>query len=188
MQDNLNMLIRKHAGLVYNQLRKFNLAEDPDAESIGFEALYNAVLNYDESKGAKLSTVATVYIYNALGSYVRTLNNKRVIKTVSYNNVAYTDDSEEHEFVDLLSTGEDIEGQYIRSELYRYTRETFNSLYDTLTNETHKTILRIWNESDFTATTVDISKTVNVSQSYVSQVINNFKFKMKKKLEDMYYD
>lgn len=188
MQEDLNKLMKENIGLVYNQLHKFNLADDPEAESIGYEALYNAILNFDESRGNKLSTVATIYIYNALGSYIRALNNKRVIKTVSYNNIAYADDSEEHEFVDMLSTEDDIERNYIRSELHRHARKTFNELYDMLTNEKHKAILSIWRDSDFTMNTVDISKSIGVSQSYVSQVINNFKFKMKKKLEDMYYD
>lgn len=184
----MNTLIKTHSGLVYRQLHKFNLIRDHDAESIAFEALYNAIKDFDESKGTKLSTVATVYIYNALGSYVRSLNKKRVIQVVSYNNVAYEDDTEEHEFVDMLSSGVDIEEDYIRSELYKHTRATFNELYDMLTNETHKSILKLWSDSEFKATTVEISKQLNVSQSYVSQVINNFKFKMKKKLEDMYYD
>lgn len=184
----IDSIIADNVGLIYTQLNKFNLAGDPEAESIGYEALYNAIVNFDESKGNKLSTVATIYIYNALGSYIRSLNNKRVIKTVSYNNIAYTDDSEEHEFVDMLSTGEDIEGSYIRYELHKHARKTFNELYDMLTNEKHKAILGIWRDSDFTMNTVDISKQIGVSQSYVSQVINNFKFKMRKKLEDMYYD
>lgn len=188
MQNDLNALIREHSGLVYSQLHKFYLVDDPEAESIAFEALLNALRNFDESKNTKLSTVATVYIYNALGSYVRKLNKQRVIETISYNNIAYTDDSEEHEFVDMLSTGESIEGNYIRSELHAYTRKTFNEIYDTLTNERHKAILKLWDESDFLATTVEISKQIGVSQSYVSQVINSFKFKLKKKLEDMYYD
>lgn len=188
MHEDLNMLIQTHSGLVYSQLHKFNLIHDQDAESIAYEALYNALSNFDESKGTKISTVATVYIYNALGSYIRTLNKKRVIPVISYNNVAYEDDSIEHEFVDMLSTGESVEDAYLHTELCRLARDTFNELYDTLTNDVHKTILKLWDESDFTMTTVEISKQVNVSQSYVSQVINNFKFRMKKKLEDTYYD
>lgn len=188
MREDLNTLIKKHSGLVYSQLHKFHLINDPEAESIAFEALLNALRTYDESRNTKLSTVATVCIYNALGSYVRKLNKQRVIETVSYNNIAYTDDSESHEFVDMLSTGEDIESNYIRSELYAYTRKAFNELYDTITNDKHKTILKVWNESDFTATTVEISKQIGVSQSYVSQVISGFKFKLRKKLEGMYYD
>ena len=188
MQGDLNTLIRTHSGLVYNQLRKFNLIQDPEAESIAYEALYNSILNFDESKGNKFSTVATVYIYNALGSYVRSLKGKRKIVTISYNNVAFTDDSEEHEFVDLLASDADVESDYIRGELLKHTRDVFNEVYASLTNEKHVAIIKLWDESDFTMSTTEISSQVNVSQSYVSQVINNFKFKMRKKLEEMYYD
>lgn len=188
MQGDYNMLIQTHSGLVYSQLHKFNLIQDQEAESIAYEALYNAIKDFDNSKGTKISTLATVYIYNALGSYIRTLNKKRVIQVVSYNNIAYTDDADDHEFVDILPSDESIEDNYVKSELHQYTRSVFNELYDKLTNDKHKLILDLWNKSDFAATTVEIAKQLDVSQSYVSQVINNFKFKMKKKLEDMYYD
>lgn len=187
MQD-INKLIEDNKGLVFSQLHKFKLAGDPEAESIGYEALYNAILNYDASKGTKLSTVATVYIYNALGSYVRALNAKRQIQTISYNNIAYSDDSEDHEFVELLSTEETIEEAYIRREVGRYALEAFDRLYDKLANEKHKAILRAWKDSEFTAQTKDIGKQVGVSQSYASQVINNFKYNLRKELEDIYYD
>lgn len=188
MQENMNSLIETNLGLVYHQLHKFNLANDPEAESIGYEALYNAIKNYDSSKGAKLSTVATVYIYNALGCYVRALNAKRQIKTISYNNVAYTDESEEHEFVDMMTSEDSIEDNYIHNELCTYAMETFDRMHSKLTNEKHKIILTAWKASEFKAQTKEIAKEVGVSQSYVSQVINNFKFTLRKELEDMYYD
>lgn len=187
MQD-IDKLISDNKGLIFEQLNKFNLVEDPEAESIGYEALYNAIRNYDSEKGTKLSTVATVYIYNALGSYVRTLNTKRRIQTVSYNNVAYTDDSEEHEFIELIPAGNSIEEALIRREKNRLVREVFNKMYDKLTNEKHKAILAAWRDSEFIAQTKDIAVIVGVSQSYVSYVINNFKHSLKKELEEIYYD
>lgn len=187
MQD-INKLIDANKGLVFKQLHKFRLADDPEAESIGYEALYNAILNYDNSKGNKLSTVATVYIYNALGSYVRSLNAKRQIQTVSYNNIAYSDDSEEHEFVDLLASEETIEDTYIKQELHRSAMDAFNKMYDRLANEKHKAIIKAWKDSEFTAQTKEIGKQVGVSQSYASQIINNFKYTLRKELEDIYYD
>ena len=185
MQD-IDVLIENNKRLVYKQLHKFNLAKDPDAESIGFEALYNAIKNYDSNRGAQLATVATVYIYNALGSYVRTLNAKRQIHTVSYNN--YMDKNEEDEFLELLTTGESVEDLYLHKEVCRCAVEAFNKLYDRLTNDRHKVILKNWMESDFSATTTEIAKCVGVSQSYVSQVINKYKYILKKELEDIYYD
>lgn len=182
------MLIQTHSGLVYSQLHKFKLIQDPEAESIAYEALYNAILNYDESKGTKLSTVATVYIYNALGSYVRTLNAKRQIQTISYNNIAYSDDNDDHEFLDLIPATTSVECDYVHKELCRCAMEAFDTMYSRLTNEKHKVILQAWKDSEFTAQTKDIAVKVGVSQSYVSQVINNFKYTLRKELEDMYYD
>ena len=187
MQEDLNTLITKHSGLVYSQLHKFKLAGDPEAESIGYEALYNALRNYDASKGTKLSTIATVYIYNALGCYVRSLNIKRQIQTISYNK-PILDGSEEREFVEFIPSDVDIERDYIRKELCKAAMETFEALYSKLTNETHKVILAAWKDSEFTAQTKEIAKSIGVSQSYVSQVINNFKHSLKKKLEGIYYD
>lgn len=187
MQD-IDKLIADNVGLIHKQLYKFNLAQDPEAESIGYEALYNAILNYDSKKGNKLSTVATVYIYNALGSYVRTLNAKRQIQTISYNNIAYTDDSDDHDFLDLLPSDHSVEDDYIYREECSLALRAFNNRYDKLTNEKHKTILKAWKDSEFEATTKDIAKSVGVSQSYVSQVINNFKFSLRKELEELHYD
>ena len=181
------MLIKKHSGLVYNQLRKFYLNDDPEAESIGFEALYNALLNYDESKGTAFSTVATVYIYNALGCYLRSLNAKRKIQTISYNNLVSSDSGETHEFVELLASGEDPECAYIDKDLCAQAMKCFDETYDKLTNEKHKAIVGLWREYEFDIQTKEIAKQLDISQSYVSQVLNMFRGTMKKKLESVYY-
>lgn len=187
MQD-IDDIIQANIKLVYAQLHKYNLANDPEAESIGYEALYHAIRDYDSSKGTKLSTVATVYIYNALGSYVRKLNNKRQLQIVSYNNIVQNGESDEDEFVDLIPADTCVESDYIRQENSERVREIFDKAYSGLTNEKHKLIIKCWNESDFTAQTKDIAAMAGVSQSYASQVILNFKSRLKKKLEDIYYD
>ena len=184
----IDKIILDNKGLVYKQLNKFNLVNDPDAESIAYEALYNAILNYDATKGTKLSTVATVYIYNALGSYTRTLNRKRQLEVISYNNIAYSDDNGDHEFCEMIQTETSIEAEYVHNELCRLAMKAFYEVYERLTNDKHKEIIRHWQESEFKAQTVEVAKLANVSQSYASQVINNFKHRLKKKLEDVYYD
>lgn len=188
MQDDINATITKHIGLIFNQLKKFNLAKDPEAESIGYEALYNAILTYDQSKNVQFSTYASVCIYNALGSYVRTQNKQRQLEVISYNNVAYSEDGTDHEFVDFLSTPSDVEQDFMRKELHGIVREEFQKQYDTLTNEKHKTIITLWRNSEFEASMVSIAKQAGVSQPYVSQVINSFKFNLRKRLEEHYYD
>lgn len=185
MQE-IDYIILANVGLVYHMLHRYHLVGDPEAESIGYEALYNAIKDYDSSRGTKLSTVATVYIYNALGSYVRRLNNKRRIQTISYNNLMNA--PEDEEFIDLLPSDINIEADCIKQELLAHVRSTFDSKLERLTNEKHKKILKEWNESDFSAQTKDIATKVGVSQSYVSQVINSFKHKLRKELEAIYYD
>ena len=61
MQDDINATIAKHIGLIFNQLKKFNLAADPEAESIGYEALYNAILTYDQNKKIRFRTFTRRY-------------------------------------------------------------------------------------------------------------------------------
>lgn len=188
MQDDINATIAKHSGLIFNQFKKFNLAKDPEAESIGYEALYNAILTYDQSKNVQFSTYASVCIYNALGSYVRTQNKQRQLEVISYNNIAYSEDGTDHEYVDFLSTSSGVEQDFMKTELHRIVREEFQKQYDMLTNEKHKTILSLWRNSDYEASMVSIAKQAGVSQPYVSQVINSFKFNLRKRLEEYYYD
>ena len=56
MQD-INDMIENNTGLIYAQIRRLKLYNDPEAESIGFEALYTAITNYDVTKGYELSTL-----------------------------------------------------------------------------------------------------------------------------------
>lgn len=188
MQGDINEVIASNVGLVYDQLNKFNLARDPEAESIGYEALYNAVCNFDENKGTKLSTLATVYIYNALGTYVRALNKKRQLEVISYNNIAYTADGDSKEYIDFLPDHKSVEDEYVRKETCKVVQQVVQELYDNLANEKHKVILAKWRESGYVATTKSLASEVGVSQPYVSQVINNLKFKLRQRLEEHYYD
>ena len=188
MQGDVNTKIASNAGLIFKQLKKFNLAKDPEAESIGYEALYTALLTYDQSKNIQFSTYASVCIYNALGSYVRTLNKRRQLDIISYNNIAYSEDGTDHEFVDFLPTPSDVEQDFMKKELHRIVREEFQKQYDALTNKKHQVILSLWRDSEYEASMVSIAKQAGVSQPYVSQVINSFKFNLRKKLEEYYYD
>lgn len=188
MQECIDDKIRDNVGLIFAQLNKFNLAKDPEAESIGYEALYNAILTYDQSKNVQFSTYASVCIYNALGTYVRTLNKQRQLEVISYNNVAYSEDGTDHEFVDFFEAPTSVEEDYIRAERNQLVRQAVKAQYDKLTNEKHKAIILLWCRSGYSMSSVTIAKEIGVSQSYVSQVISNFKFKLKKRLEEYYYD
>ena len=188
MQDDINDKIASNVGLIFTQLKKFNLAKDPEAESIGYEALYNAILTYDQSKNVQFSTYASVCIYNALGSYTRTLNKQRQLEVISYNNIAFSEDGTDHEFVDFIANPVDMESEFFKEELYKVVRDEVQAQYNSLTNEKHRAIVALWRDSGYEASMVSIAKQIGVSQPYVSQVINKFKFNLRKRLEEHYYD
>lgn len=187
MQDDINTKIADNKGLIFKQLHKFKLAKDQEAESIGYDALHKAVLTYDDSKGIQFSTYGSVCIYNALGCYVRTLNKQRQLEVLSYNSIAYSEDGVDHEFVDFFMATDDTEAAYVRNELHSIVRDVFDEEYNRLTNLNHMGIIDQWKESDFSASTVELARTTGNSQPYVSQVLNSFKFKLRKKLEEYYY-
>jgi RNA polymerase sigma factor (sigma-70 family) len=188
MQD-INIVIYDNIGLVMNQLKKLHLPFDPEAESIGYEALYRAASTYDESKGYRFSTYATCCIYNALGSHIRTLNKKRTLDVVSYNNIAYNEDGKSQDFLSLLASSKTTaEQEYLKQELNQKVCNVFENTFNKLTNEKHIAIISIWHESEYKKTNADIAKEVQVSQPYVNQVLNSFIHKLRKKLEAYYYE
>jgi RNA polymerase sigma factor (sigma-70 family) len=183
----LDSIIEANTGLIMLQLHRLNLRNDPEAESLGYEALYNAAKTYDEEKGYKFSTYATCCIFNALGSYIRTLNKKRQLSYISYNAIAYSDDTGEHEHLEFLAS-DDVADSVLQDELYETVSKAYLKSYNELTNVKHKAIVHAWHESGYKRTNQEIADLVGVSQPYVNQVISIFKFKVRKRMEEYYHD
>ena len=179
MRDGIETVINQNVGLLYKQLHKFHLASDADAISFGYEALWKAVTTYSADKDVKFSTYATVCIFNALGSYVRTLNRQRQLEVISYNNIV----DNTTEYLELLKSPVNIEDEYVRNEYASVLDVTLESVFNMLSKK-HKEIITRWIDSDFEATATQIAKEVGCSQSYVSQVEAIFKGKFKKRLEE----
>jgi len=177
-------MINSNIGLLHKQLHKLHVAGNPDAISLGYEALYNACKTFDITKGVAFSTYATVCIYNALGTYIRSLHKKKRIVTVSYN--AFI--NEEQEFGQVVISDTILEDKQLKKELHDKINEALVSLDKELTNATYRMILKAWKDSAFESSTVDIARKVGVSQSYVSQALNVLKFRLRRKLEGYYYD
>jgi RNA polymerase sporulation-specific sigma factor len=156
------------------------LTHDPEAESIGFEALLNAINTFDDQKNVKFSTYATVCIYNALGSYIRELNKKRQLEVISYNSLVY----EEAELVDFIPGPCSAEDDYVGNEYCKYIRKILADEHAKLHNHTVWNVVDIWITSEFTKDTKEIAKEAGVSQSYVSQILNRFRYSLKKRLEE----
>lgn len=179
----IDEIISSNTGLIWAQLKRLYLCNDPDAESIGYVALYNAAVTFDESKGFQFSTYATCCIYNALGSYIRHLKRKKQLDVVSYNNLI-----NECEYLTVLVADVDVERDLINKELHKEVLTAVTELICAMPAGKKRSIIELWMDSDFKLTYTDISKITNVSQPYVSQVINAILFTLRKRLEDMYYD
>lgn len=185
MQD-INDIIKANTGLVYKQLHKFYLSDDPDAESYAYEALMNAALTFDEATGVKFSTYATVCIYNALGCHIRRINKKRQLEVMSYNTTAYSDENGEHEHLEYIASEAYVDENLMRVELVETTRKEIKNIVDETQNDTHRKIMFMYIESEYEATTYEIALKTGVSQSYVSQILNIFKGKLRKRMEEYY--
>ena len=175
--------IRNNCGLVYRQLHRFHLSNDNDAESLAFEALWKASVDYDKTKGTRFSTLATVYIYNSLCGYLRKLKAKNKLDFVSCN-AKLGDD--EHELIDLIAAIDTTDEDSAYEELCTNVVILYNELLEDVHNEKHRTILEIWRTAGFNCSATYIASKVGVSQSYVSQVLNVFKHNVKIEMESRY--
>ena len=183
MQSTVDTIIRTNTGLVYKQLHRFYLLNDNEAESIAFEALWKAACDYDCTKGTKFSTLATVYIYNALCGYIRKLKAKNKIEYVSYNKLIGDD---QHEYLELLASDENVAEDLEYEEFLNFVATLYDEALLAVQNDKHRRILKIWRDKDFNCSATHIANEAGVSQSYVSQVLSSFKYKFRCLLEDTY--
>lgn len=176
--------IKANEGLAWNMLRKMHLHTDPEAISLAFEALWRAIENYDSSKGTKLSTVASVYIYNRLGSYIRSLNKKQQLEVVSYNNIAYNDDDGGHEHLEFLVDDFDIDRNFNVAAFKEDVSAALADARESLTSDKQRAVFDIWVTSEFEESTSKIAKLAGVSQPQASETLNRVKFRLKKGLKE----
>lgn len=173
-------IIEQNKARVYSQMKKFKLSGDPEAESIGYEALYNAAMTFDESKNVTFSTYSTVCIYNALGCYIRELNKKRQLEVISYHEPMY----ENSELVDFIPGPCSAEDTCVGEDYLCYIKRVLHEEHEKLANTTVWKVVNNWIESEFSKGTKEIANEVGVSQSYVSQVLNRFRYSLRKRLEE----
>ena len=178
----INDKIAENLGLVYQQLIRFKLSTDQDAESYAYEALYNAIRTYDESTGAAFSTYATCVIANTLRMHLRKMNKKRQLEVVSYD-APVTNGEDSATIVDTLRQAEDTESIVLFNELSDVVADSFRKVYNTL-NDTHKRVISMWYASDYKMTQVEIANALRLSQPTVSKALSHFKYKLKLELEE----
>jgi DNA-directed RNA polymerase specialized sigma subunit len=181
-EQDINDRIADNMNIVYYMINRMYLNNDPQALSLGLEALYNALQTYTANEKTKFSTYACVCIYNTLGGYIRTMNKLRQVHTVSYDALISYDT--QTTLLDTLPDDCDIEADYIHKEECGRLYAQFVHVYNCTHNPVHKNILSIWHLNDFNISATDIAKIANVSQSYVSNVLAIYKTRIKKSLKE----
>ena len=173
-------LIILNKGLIWKQLKKFGLIGDPEALSLGYEALYKAIMTFNTSRSNRFSTYATVCIYNRLGSYVRSLNTTIRKNTISYD--APVDDKGTT-YLDSFESTLTADRRLLEEAGVEEIMQCVELCIAEVNNKTQRSILEYWRRSMFKATHREIASELDCSQSYVSQTLNRFRCDLKNKLE-----
>lgn len=177
----INDQIAKHTGLIYKQLTAFNLLQDQDAESFAYEALYRAIVTFNDKSGAAFSTYAVCCINNALRKHLRTLNRKRQFEIMSYDAPLLSDESSC--LADILEHPESVEQTLLSEEASRYIVAAFKTEYDLLVPK-HKKVVRMFYGYGGKATQKEIATSVGVTQATVSKIVSAFKHRVKIRMEE----
>lgn len=181
-RDVVNDLVCANEGLVWDVLHKYKLSKNHDAVSLAFEALFIAVLEYDITKNAKFSTFATIVIYNRIGSYIRTTHNKaNSMPIISYHSVI-TDN--EGTLLDFISSTETADNHALDLCFIDGLNRGICAILKETHNYNHKEVIKTWITSDFKMPQATIAERVGCSQSYVTQILNKFKTRLKIKLKE----
>ena len=178
----INEQIRSNLGLVYRQLHRFRLVDDPDAESFAYEALYKALMTYDKASGNAFSTYAICVISNSLRLHIRNKTKKRQITTISLS-TPISNDKGALCLMDTIENRVSIEDTLITEELRKAAKESIKRLLSEA-NETTRNIITEWYASDCRLTQKEIADKVGVTQACVSRTLSKFKYKLKIELED----
>ena len=173
-------LITDNMGLVYAQLKRFNMLNDDDAYGYAVDALINAARSYDDSRSVKFSTYAMACIYNGLAMYMRTVRKRR--HEISYDvEVRDTDLT----LRDLLpDTGPMPDELYLDKELHVMVRKAIDKVLSEFTNKTSVDIIEYWRDTGFTARQADIAAALGIAQPTVSRALSAFKYRIKCELEE----
>lgn len=181
----INDKIAANSGLVYQQLTKFQMLHDQDAESFAYEALYRAVVTYDESTGNAFSTYAVCCISNALRKHLRTFNKKRTLDVVSYHTPVITEcDGDDIYLIDVLTNAiDDAETTLICNEECAKIYRAFEAERELL-SPLHRKIIDVFYNADGKLSQKEVGAIVGTTQVTVSRAISQFRNRLKIRLEE----
>lgn len=168
-------LYKENENLVYFCLKKYGLEFDEDYQQMARIGLWNACKSFDISKEFKFSTYAVHVINNEVFKQFRKINAKkeRTAVVISLNekisNNGTTKDIENLTYEDSLADSKDYYESFI-------IKDVIKQVYDKLSKEEQKLFILYFVEDK---TQQEISKKLNLSQSYISRLLKKLKNKFK---------
>ena len=172
-------IVIKNMNLVYHmikQLPHINPNDYDDWVQIGRIGLIKAVSTFDETKGKKFSTYASVCIKNEIYMHLRKERTQN--KNISLNDIIYTDGKgSECQLQDILGNDEELIEEIEDDEIIT------NALGIILNILQPKEAVAILYKISGIYTQKDIGESLGVSQSYASRLIGNAGRKIRKYLE-----
>lgn len=168
--ESRNKLIEHNIKLViYIVKKKFSYTNYSRKElvSIGIDAIFNAIRNFDMDKETEFSTFLYKSIINEILVYMK--KNKRAYKrlaTVSFYSPSKI--SEDDLLIDTLKSPMNLENDYIDSEIYRYIDELVESLPDK-----KRSVIELYygfNDND-KMIQEEVGNKLNISKQYVNKIL-----------------
>jgi len=156
--EDIDTLLSEHQRLVYYMLKRMKQRGNPDAESVAWEALWDAINLFDIYSKTEFSTYACTLIQNAVNNVLRK-------QTKQY--------AAQQELVHQLRYMLHIDS---KSEVYMLHRIGF--LLDKYLKDKSvitKQVLSAWYESEFEYSVTELSRTCGCAASYVSRIQQLFR-------------
>ena len=150
-----------------------------DLLSVGIIALISAVDTFDISKSTSFSTYAIICIDNAILNFVKKVTADK--KICSVDETIFIDETiTKLNMLSTLSSNINLEGDYIRKEVYSAIRK----LVDSLPDKDREIIIMYFGFGDNRRYTQrEIAEKYNVSQVYISRIINKILYQFGNRLE-----
>lgn len=187
--DNVERLVEENQKLMWKLLNKMYLEKDDEALSIAFEALFKAAKDFEPDRGNKFSTVAYIYIYNALGNYIKHLKHLQRNQPLSYSTTLVTySTGDEKTMLQCIASSETADKNTMQEELGEQIAAALARTKEYLKTDLQRSIFDMWYASEFQAQYQDIAKELKCSSAQVSHTIAVIRKNFKYELKGYYYD
>lgn len=167
--EDINTLLERHKNLIYYMLTRMNQLGNQDAESMAWEALWDAIGTFDVFSNVAFSTYACTLIRNAINNVLRkqqldSANLRALNYQLELEARTYSMDTESSELVDYI---EHCFQQFILTKI-----------------GVSKNVLLAWHSSGFLSTVTNLATMCSCSPSYVSRVQQDFRAYLSGRLKE----